>query len=79
MLPIPAVSLLPGPVALLAAGLTAVREYAVGENESKAGPMKSLGSSIICFHSVFWSLEQFLAHSIAEAQQKKSEYMREKD
>lgn len=30
------VSLLPWPVALLAAGLTAARDYAVGEKESKA-------------------------------------------
>lgn len=31
------VSLLPWPVALLAAGLTAARDYAVGENKSKSG------------------------------------------
>lgn len=30
-------SLLPWPVALLAAGLTAARDYAMGEKESKAG------------------------------------------
>lgn len=65
---------------LLAAGLTAARGNAVGEDEQKAGPANSLGSgpALFVFTSVFWSLEQFLAHSEAEAQQKKVEYMREK-
>lgn len=75
----PVVSLLPRPVALLAAGLPVAGDYAVGENESKARPVKPLGSGIVCFHQRVLVTGTVSGSQHSRGSTEKSEYMREKD